>query len=39
MLQKPIGNPDGSAFIPGNIHHKLKKTKTFGLDICAMRAG
>ena len=31
MLQKPIDNPDGSPIISGNIHHKLKKTKTFGL--------
>ena len=31
MLQKPIDNSDGSPFIPSNIHHKRKKTKTFGL--------
>ena len=31
MLQKPIGNSNGSPVIPGNIHHKRKKTKTFGL--------
>ncbi|ERK40552.1 hypothetical protein HMPREF9135_2340 [Segatella baroniae F0067] len=30
---RPIGNSDGSPFIPSNIHHKLKKTKTFGLDV------
>ena len=30
-----IGNSDGSPFTPDNIHHKLKKTKTFGLDISA----
>ena len=35
MLQKPIGNPDASPFIPDNIHHKHKKTKTFGLEVSA----
>ena len=29
---RPIGNSDGSPFTPNNSHHKLKKTKTFGLD-------
>ena len=28
---KTIGNSGGSPFTPSNIHHKLKKTKTFGL--------
>ena len=31
MLQKPIGNSDGSPIKPNNSHHKRKKTKTFGL--------
>ncbi len=28
---KSIGNSDASPFISDNIHHKRKKTKTFGL--------
>ena len=28
---KTIANSGGSPFTPSNIHHKLKKTKTFGL--------
>ena len=31
MLQKSIDNSDGSPVIPDDIHHKRKKTKTFGL--------
>ena len=34
MLQKPIGNSDGSPIKPNNSHHKRKKTKTFGLVSC-----
>ncbi len=30
---KSIGNSDGSAVIPDNSHHKLKKTKTYGLEV------
>ena len=36
MLQKTIGNSDGSPHIPDNILHKRKKkTKTFGLEVSA----
>ncbi|WP_155810044.1 hypothetical protein [Segatella baroniae] len=33
MLQKSIGNSDGSPIKPDSNHHKHKKTKVFGLEV------